>query len=199
VEVFRSGWDLPNPAFREVFTKRFVPDGDSEKILWFNELCRRATTPETGARLFHARGEMDASEYLGQVRCPTLVLHAKDDAVAPLSEGRLLAQAIPGAELAVLPSANHILQPDEPAWSQFCEQVLAFTGAGAGAPEADLTPHERDILALICAAKSNKDIARDLGLSEKTVRNHATGLFTKLGVSNRQEAILAVQRAKGTG
>ena len=46
----------------------------------------------------------------------------------------------------------------------------------------------------ICAAKSNKEIARTLEMSEKTVRNHATNIFAKLGVSSRQEAILKARR-----
>lgn len=190
VDVFRMGWDMPNEAFREVFTKRFVPDGDSEKIHWFNELCRRTTDPMTGAKLLRARGAMDASDVLQRVSCPTLVLHAENDQVVPLEEGRFLARSIPGAELAVLASSNHILQEDEPAWPAFCDKMLAFVGAGRPMPDAGLTPRERDILAGICQAKSNKEIARDLGVSDKTIRNQATGIFAKLGVSSRQEAIL---------
>lgn len=196
VEVFRMGWDMPNEAFREVFTKRFVPNGEAEKIRWFNQLCRRTTTPEIGAELLRARGEMDASGVLGQIRCPTLVMHAEADAAVPLDEGLFLARSIPGAELSVLPSANHILQEDEPAWTQFCEQVLAFVGAGDPGFAANLTSRERDILAGICEAKSNKEIARVLGTSEKTIRNQVTGIFAKLGVSNRQEAILKVRAGR---
>lgn len=191
--IFGAGFDDRNPAFREVFTRRFIPDADPEKIGWFNDLCRRTTDAETGARLLAARGDMDVSDWLGRVQCPTLILHAKGDGVAPMAEGRLLAQRIPNAELRVLESDNHILQADEPAWQDVEEAVLAFTGAG-GPPEiADLTPREQAILAEIRAAKSNKDIARTLDMSEKTVRNHATRIFAKLGVSTRQEAILKLQ------
>ncbi|MDH5798089.1 MAG: response regulator transcription factor [Paracoccaceae bacterium] len=56
---------------------------------------------------------------------------------------------------------------------------------------AGLSARELQILDLICQAKSNKEIARELDVSEKTVRNHATNLFAKLGVKSRQEAILA--------
>ena len=104
-----------------------------------------------------------------------------------------MARKIPNAQFSLLDSENHILQPDEPAWARFCAEVLDFTGAGKTASPANLTEREEAILAEICAAKSNKDIARTLGVSEKTVRNHATNIFAKLGVSSRQEAILKMQ------
>lgn len=194
IDIFRAGFDERNPAFREVFTRRFLPDGDAKKIAWFNELCRRTTDAETGARLLEARANMDVSPWLDQVRCPVLVLHAREDGVAPLSEGRFLARHIPGAELRVLESPNHILQPEEPAWAEACEAILRFLGVG-GLDDFGLTERESAILDQICAAKSNKEIARALEMSEKTVRNHATRIFVKLGVSTRQEAILRARRA----
>ena len=192
VEVFRLGFDDPNTAFREVFTRRFLPDGDPEKMGWFNDLCRRSTTPEVGAALLTARADMDVTDQLAQVRAPTLILHADGDGVAPLAEGRFLAQRIPGAEFIVLDSKNHILQPDEPAWADFRAALLDFTGASAGVEIDGLSPREREILDLICAAKSNKAIALELEMSEKTVRNHATRIFAKIGVASRQEAILKI-------
>lgn len=193
VDIFAAGFDDENPAFREVFTKRFLPDGDPEKIRWFNELCQRTVTAETGARLIEARAQMDASTVLGDVRCPTLVLHARGDGVAPLSEGHYLAQHIPGAVLHVLDSDNHILQSDEPAWDEAKATILDFVGAQKPADSFGLTARELTILTEICAAKSNKEIARTLGVSEKTIRNHATHIFAKLGVASRQEAILKMQ------
>ena len=195
VEIFRAGLDDRNPAFREVFTNRFLPEGDPEKIAWFNDLCRRSVDAETGARLLDARGNMNVADKLAQVKCPTLVIHARDDGVAPLAEGRYLAQHIPDAELLILDSANHILQPDEPAWPIATQAMLEFIGHTTPASDYNLTQREQDILALIGAAKSNKDIARALDVSEKTVRNHATNIFAKMGVSSRQEAMLKLKES----
>ena len=194
-DVFRMGWASSNSAFREVFTKRFLPDGDPKKLQWFNDLCGRTTTPDIGAELLRARGDMDASAALPMVRCPTLVIHAKGDNIAPLGEARFLASSIPGAELIVLQSNNHILQEGEPAWDDFRAHVLDFIGESAAQEVSALTPREREVLNGICAAKSNKEIARDLGVSDKTVRNQVTSIFAKLGVATRQEAILKMQRA----
>ncbi len=195
-DVFRMGWDMPNDAFRDVFTRRFLPDADNDRVRWFNDLCRRATAPDIGAELLKARGEMDVTDVLAKVKCPTLIVHSEGDQVVPLDEGKLLARSIPNAEYVVLPSSNHILQPEEPAWEQFCKLVLDFTGAGSPTDDLNLTAREQEVLAGLYAAKSNKEIARDLGTSEKTIRNQLTQIYRKLGVSGRQEAIVA-PRQKG--
>jgi RNA polymerase sigma factor (sigma-70 family) len=58
-----------------------------------------------------------------------------------------------------------------------------------------LSPRERDVLLLVARGASNREIARDLGLSEHTVRTHITNILAKLGLENRvQAATFAIQR-----
>jgi NarL family two-component system response regulator LiaR len=65
--------------------------------------------------------------------------------------------------------------------------------AGAPAPER-LTPREREVLALLGRGLSNKRIARELGVAEKTVKTHVGHVLAKLGVTDRtQAALLAVR------
>jgi NarL family two-component system response regulator LiaR len=60
---------------------------------------------------------------------------------------------------------------------------------------ADLTPRERDVLRLLAEGFANKEIARRLSLSEKTVKTHVSNILQKLGVADRtQAALLAVRR-----
>ena len=104
-----------------------------------------------------------------------------------------LASRIPGAEFVELDSRNHILLEHEPAWQRFCEAVLAFAQpeeATGDAAFAALSTRERQVLALIADGLSNTDIAERLNISEKTVRNHASNLFDKLGVWSRAQAIV---------
>jgi pimeloyl-ACP methyl ester carboxylesterase/DNA-binding CsgD family transcriptional regulator len=195
IELARLGWGNDNPAFRQVFTSRFIPGATEEQIRWFNELCRKTTSPENAARLLEVRASIDVTELLGKVRTPTLVVHARDDSIVSISEGRLLAAGIPGAEFVELESQNHILLENEPAWPRFQEAVLEFMGLDdprtAGEPVfASLSPREREILALMTEGLGNAEIGERLNISEKTVRNHVSNLFDKLGVWTRAQAIV---------
>jgi pimeloyl-ACP methyl ester carboxylesterase/DNA-binding CsgD family transcriptional regulator len=195
VEAARVGWGKDLPAFRQLFTSRFIPGATSEQTEWFNELCRKSTTAEIAGDLLRARATLDVVELLDRVRTPTLVLHARDDVVVPVAEGRLLASRIPGAEFVELESRNHVLLEGEPAWPRFCAEVLEFTGlGGASAGEdrafAELTLRERGILSLLTEGLSNAEIAERLDLSDKTVRNHISNVFDKLGVWTRAQAIV---------
>ena len=194
VDLARSDWGNDNPTFRQVFTSRFIPGGSPEQLRWFNELCLKTTSGEIAARLFEARAMMDISAILGEVRPPTLVLHAREDQVCPVAEGRLLATGIPGAQFVELDSRNHVLLEHEPAWVRFKEAVLAFVQQPQAASNesafAALSARERQVLTLMTEGLGNAEIAERLQISEKTVRNHASNVFDKLGVWSRAQAIV---------
>lgn len=200
VDLVQLGWGKDNPAFRQLFTAQFVPGASPEQFTWFNELCRRTTTPEIATRLLTARGDLNVRNLLAQVRVPTLVLHARHDEIVPFEAGKQLAAEIPNAEFVPLDSRNHILLAEEPAWAHFKDAVLEFTGRprGAGAEDpllATLSVRERQILAAVVSGQSNSEIGAALFVSEKTVRNSLTRIFEKLGVRTRtQAAVLARDR-----
>jgi pimeloyl-ACP methyl ester carboxylesterase len=193
VDLMRVAWGKDNPTFRQVFTSRFIPGATPEQLQWFNDLCQKTTPGDVGALVQESRGILDVSADLGRVGVPTLILHARDDEVIPIDEGRRLASGIPGSEFVELDSRNHILLEDEPAWKRFCDEVLGFSQTGhraSGSPFAALSARERQVLALIADGLSNGDIADRLNISEKTVRNHTSNLFDKLGVWSRAQAIV---------
>jgi DNA-binding NarL/FixJ family response regulator len=92
-----------------------------------------------------------------------------------------------------LDSRNHVLLEHEPAWNRFREAVLAFLSPESGAEQKvfdALSSRERQVLALMADGLSNGRIAEQLHIGEKTVRNHASNLFDKLGVRSRAQAIV---------
>jgi pimeloyl-ACP methyl ester carboxylesterase/DNA-binding CsgD family transcriptional regulator len=195
IELVRVGWGKDNPAFRQVFTSRFVPGASDEQLDWWNDLCRKTTSGEIAAGLMEARAAIDVTHLLGQVSVPTLVVHSREDGVIPIEEARFIAARIPNAQFVELDSRNHVLLEAEPAWKRFCEHVLEFTGASGKATDesaafASLSRREREVLALITEGLGNAAIGERLSISEKTVRNHVSNLFDKLGVWTRAQAIV---------
>jgi pimeloyl-ACP methyl ester carboxylesterase len=187
--VIRAGWTAPNPAFRRVFSMLFVPHGTPEQMDWYEDLLRDTTSPEAATRLFRARGGLNVSELAPQIRVRTLVMHARDDRVVPVEEGRLLAALIPDAHFVLLESANHILLEHEPAWDAFLSELDAFLGTDS-APRppiasADLSARELEVLELVAAGLTNEAIADRLSLSIRTVERHLTNVYAKLGVSGK--------------
>jgi len=124
--LMRIGWGGRNAAFRQMFTSRFFPRARPELAEWWNELQRQTTTPENAAALLSALGDLDVRAELPRVKAPTLVLHAREDAVVPMKDGVELASGIAGARFVTLESGNHVLIPGEPAWYRLVAEVEQF-------------------------------------------------------------------------
>jgi DNA-binding NarL/FixJ family response regulator len=72
--------------------------------------------------------------------------------------------------------------------------------AGSRTSLASLTARERDVLAGVARGLSNKDIAAELGITERTARTHVSNILAKLGLTSRtQAALVAVQHGLGSG
>jgi pimeloyl-ACP methyl ester carboxylesterase/DNA-binding winged helix-turn-helix (wHTH) protein len=124
--LVRLGWGLDNPAFCKTFTFRFIPEAAPEHEKWFDELQRVSTSPENAARLMQRDDDIDVRPLLPQVQAPTLVIHCDRDHAVRAEEGRRLAAAIPNARYVSLPSANHLMLEDEPAWPRFLDELGLF-------------------------------------------------------------------------
>jgi DNA-binding winged helix-turn-helix (wHTH) protein/pimeloyl-ACP methyl ester carboxylesterase len=124
--LMRQGWGQENPAFRQMFTSLFIPDGTPEQVQWWNDLQRITTSPENAVRLRKVVDQIDVTHLLPQVTVPTLVLHCRDDAVQPFDEGRRVAAGIPGARFIALEGRNHAPLKGEPAWDRLLQEVRDF-------------------------------------------------------------------------
>lgn len=74
--------------------------------------------------------------------------------------------------------------------------ALAADAMPAPAEASGMTPRQREVLQQLCSGKSNKEIARALGMQEKTVKGHVSALFRVLNVVHRLQAV-EVARASG--
>jgi pimeloyl-ACP methyl ester carboxylesterase len=182
------GWGRDDPSFRQFFTTQFIPGGTPAQHAWFNELERISTSPANAAAFMREFNTIDVTALLPRVRCPTLVLHSRDDVRVPFEEGRLLAVNIPGATLVTIDSRNHLLMEGEP----------GPPPPPPPGPLAALTPRGRELLELMAQGRDNTQIAAVLGLSEKTVRNQVSMVFDRLGVTTRAMAIVTA-REHGLG
>jgi pimeloyl-ACP methyl ester carboxylesterase len=83
--------------------------------------------PEPYAAQLQAGLGHDTHDRLDRIEAPTLVVHGLEDIMVPTPNGRLLAEAIPGARLAEFPETAHLYFTDEPAVDR---EVAAFLTAG---------------------------------------------------------------------
>ncbi len=200
--LIRMGWGQGLPAFRRLFTTLFIPDASPEQMEWFDELQRVTADPATAERIRDARNHDDVTDAATRVACPTLVIHARDDALVPFAEGRLLATLIPGARFVALESRNHILLADEPAWPQFRAELQTFLGpAEVSTPAAlpELSSRELEVLALVAEGLSNEEVAARLYLSVRTVERHLSNIYAKLRISGKAARAAAAARYSRRG
>jgi pimeloyl-ACP methyl ester carboxylesterase/DNA-binding winged helix-turn-helix (wHTH) protein len=126
LDLARVGWGRDDPAFRQVFAAQFLPDGTRAEWAAFDQLQRRTTSPENAVRFLAEFATIDVRELAREVRCPTLILHSREDHRVPMQAGQDLAGLIPDSHLVALDSKNHLLTANEPAWQVFREELSAF-------------------------------------------------------------------------
>ena len=132
VTLMRLGWGQENPAFRQMFTSQFIPGATKQQADWFNEFQRISASPADAARNLIANGDVDVTALLSQIRVPTLVMHARQDARVPFEAGRRMAAGIAGARFVPLDGQNHVMIDGEPALVRFHEELKAFIAPNPG-------------------------------------------------------------------
>lgn len=129
LELARVGWGRDDPAFRQVFAAQFLPDGSRSDWAAFDELQQRTTSPDNAVRFLTQFAGIDVTRQAGEVRCPTLILHSRNDHRVPLRCGEELAGLIGESRMVTLPSNNHLLTASEPAWPVLVREVRCFLAA----------------------------------------------------------------------
>jgi pimeloyl-ACP methyl ester carboxylesterase/DNA-binding CsgD family transcriptional regulator len=203
-QLVLTGWGEDNMAFPSMFAHLFVPQSPPETRHWYAELQRKMATKEVASRFMSVLAELSMFRRLKQVSVPTLVIQIARDQVVDPRSATGIAGEIPGSEFVSIDSGNHILLEDEPGWQEF-KSIFARHVPGAAAPARrdaaarerieQLSKREQKILGEIAKGLNNREIASGLFISEKTVRNHITSIFDKLGVSSRAQAIVMAKES----
>jgi two-component system, NarL family, response regulator LiaR len=105
--------------------------------------------------------------------------------------GYLLKDVEPSDLVRAIRSAHAGQSPLSPA---IATRVVEEVAHGGSAAPGELTPRELDVLTLIARGRSNKVIARELGVAEKTVKTHVSHILGKLGLTDRTQAALYAVR-----
>ena len=127
--LIRHSWGKSGSAFLKGFSSMYIPNATPEQVDSLVDLQRSTTSPENAASLREAVDTFDVTEILDQVNVPTLVLHARNDSVQPLDQGRVLASGIRNAQFVMLESDNHVILPHEPAWDILFNELISFVTA----------------------------------------------------------------------
>ncbi len=194
-----TDWRRPRflPAYVEILLAAGQLDGARDACRELEEIARRFDTDILHAMAAHARGAISLAEGTPEQAIGLLrhALRVWQEASAPYLVARirvLLGRACAalgdreGAELE-LDGAREVFErlgarPD-------LEQLdRSDPGAAAPVRPLGLSPRELEVLRLVATGRTNKEIARDLFVSERTIDRHVSNIFTKLGVSSRSAA-----------
>jgi DNA-binding NarL/FixJ family response regulator len=160
-----------------------------------------ATDAQTAVLAMVQRRSADSTARMAEIDVPTLVLHSVGDQAQGFHHSRKLAAGIRGARLVPLPSDNHIVLADEPAWPVFLREVGEFLASDRTTPPpavervevtSVLSSREVDVLRLAARGWDNEEIAGELFLSVRTVERHLQNAYAKLGLQGRAARTAAV-------
>lgn len=197
-----SDWEM----FVQTAAHTFVGWSEPETASQFAEVIRAGITPEMLKALLPAIHGLNVRDELPLVRCPTLVMHRPGIGVYPPGTMERVAARIPGAQMALFDGDSAV--PCVGDWRAIVRRIVNFldlpeTGRGRAGralrllsmKSETLTPREREIVELVVLGLTNREIAEELCLAEKTVENHVGRILVKLDLPSRTRlAAYAVER-----
>jgi pimeloyl-ACP methyl ester carboxylesterase len=185
VDFARTNW----PLAAQMLAGLIAPHASGDEIAAMSRHKRRAADAEVAAAFLELDLACDARPILPKVTAPSLVLHRRGDRTVPISRGRELAALLPNARFVTLSGDAHLPQLDD---QRELQRALAgfLNDAAPAASNGDspLTGRETEVLRLVAAGLSNREIASSLVLSEHTVHRHVANILRKLAQSTRAAA-----------
>jgi DNA-binding CsgD family transcriptional regulator/pimeloyl-ACP methyl ester carboxylesterase len=184
--IAEENWDL----FADLMMAR-VEDSFRKDAIAFFKACAE---PADYVQLIRAFSESDVGHLLDQLQLPVLMLHSLDQHWLSVEEGAKFAAKVDGARLVFLDGDQ---EPNQAEGVRVIRSFLADLGLGGTRPESPryealrrgLTGRQLEILTLLGSGRTNREIAEELVLSERTVERHVADVYGKLGARNRAEAV----------
>ncbi len=180
--LVESHWGLGS----DVLTDIFAPDASPAAREEFGRYQRASSTAATARSLLAMSYDLDISDLLPEVRTPTLVLHRAGDRAAPVAQAAALARGIPHAQLVVLPGRSHLpYVGDADSLVAPIRRFLGLRSLRRGA--RTLTPRQTQVAALVGDGCTNREIARRLGIDERSAEGHVERIRVRLGFTSRAQ------------
>jgi DNA-binding CsgD family transcriptional regulator/pimeloyl-ACP methyl ester carboxylesterase len=181
----------------ELFTETVAYAGqgwpETHRARQFAEYMRASISQAMYREYLRAFRGVDVSSLLSRVSCPALVFHRRDVVKFELTVSQKLAAELGNARLVVAEGTSSALfGEDLPNITDTIESFLKETcdQTDSTLKGAKLTVRELEVLRLLSAGKSNREIAALLEVSVHTVDRHLANIFGKIGAHNRLEAAL---------
>jgi pimeloyl-ACP methyl ester carboxylesterase len=192
VELTRTSW----PLAAQMFAGLLAPHASGDEIAALSRHLRHAADAGAAADFLALELTSDARPLLPGLTMPALVLHRRGDRTVPIGHGRELASLLPNARFVALSGDGHLPwmgdQRDvQRALAGFLDDAAPVEANG----DSPLTRREVEILRLVAAGLSNREIASSLVLSEHTVHRHVANILRKLAQSSRAAAAANATRA----
>jgi len=171
----------------DVLTEIFAPEADAGFRAVFSRYQREGASAAMARRLLAACYDINVADDLSRITAPTAVIHRKDDRAAPIAEGERLAAGIDGATLTVLPGRTHI------PFAGDSHSVLNAMRRGLGLRPLDrkalptLTPRQLQVAALVAQGWSNRQIAEELVITERSAESHVERIRARLDFRSRAQ------------
>ena len=129
-----------------------------------------------------------------------LTMHADDESLVAALRAGARGYLVKGADKAELIRSILAVADGQAVYgAPVARRIAALFGPGAvrpASPFPDLTPRERQVLDLLADGARNSEIARELGMTDKTVRNHVSAILMKLQVTDRTAAAIKARDAR---
>ena len=124
--MMEAGWNQKEGGIATAFMTAYLPEGPADAVQQMVGLMQESASRAFTLSMRERSNRASTSHLLAKVRCPTLIVQGRNDAVHPLAQAQKLAAGIPDSELLVLESANHLPFPGHPSWDGFILELRNF-------------------------------------------------------------------------